>query len=732
MKKQHRGFTLMELLIAAAILAAILTIGILFIRTSTQDFQFVSKEFTVQNGVRASMNNIANVTKEATAIFTVGQDKFDPTDPSKMTDGWSYIGLDKNQEKLINYLWVWTDVKNKKGIRKEVDITPSEWNIQDKDNKKVRYEIGFYLDKDGKAMKPEEEELLRSRKMVKMSIKGTVLGTETSYDLSNDIIAENLNQIMDSRSTKTEPITALAYKVDYLEDPQLGVSAANAAVVFVVDISGSMKRSMDGKIEKNPDHQRIHILKRNVNKFIEELEKSGNIDLYFVPFERRLYGDVNDGTLGTVTDIDGTQIQGTTNYSIEEIYFHAIEQLPTAHIGSWWGDRFDLYGKALKNGAATILSLYENAVWSDSQIESESRAIIKKIEDGLADLNNTVPDLTGSTPQAERRKKVEVIGELSKSCMELLKQPYTLSNTLAGTPNVQSVEAKKYVQTYLNASNTGDTNIGAGIREGYKILQKSDRKLKYLVVLSDGQPTFFDYQGATHSFQVFSKSHDGVAGTDRYYGAVPGTHVATGRSGYKYVGAGEGDLVEIEPGLYGYVGPKRSTKPYNGDYIDDGYRYANATDDPKDVKYFFWTGQDVVSQSKSYYPRRTSKPAPGQPVSIDHVFRSTGRINPVIKTQSYFKPIHYIEKVMSSDPECGMNIKNPDGTYFVKQTFLIGFSALSWEKDNMEKKMVGYSQAGGGTEKTVYLDASSDVSLGAVFKEVVEVIQKDLWYFEGP
>lgn len=590
----------MELMVAAAILAAILTIGILFIRSSTNDFQYVSKEYTVQNGVRSSMENIGNVIKEATAIFTVGQAKFDPDDPLKMTDGWSYIGLSKDRTRLINYIWVWTDVKNKRGVRKEIDITPSEWNIQDKDNKKIEYEIGFYRDEDNKALHPKDEKELRSRKVVRMSVKGTVKGTQTSYNLSNDILAENLNQIMDSKDRNpSEPITAIAYKVDALEDPVIQKSGADAAFVFVVDTSGSMSLDINAYSTSQVAKKRISILKEVVKKFIDQLEKVGTVDLYIVPFEQYLYGSVS-----------------SKDYNSRMINLYSWSRWGTATDTK----TIDNNAEKIKRGADEILSLYEGLSWRDGDIEKEARIVVDGARSEFENLKKMpiLDPYIKNVKDSRAVAKKKSIADLSEYCLQMLQLPYSLGNTDPTVTNAQALKAKDYVDKRM--SPYGATNVGGGIREAYRILQKSNRKLKYVMVLSDGQPNVVDYKD---------------------------------------------------------------------------------------------------SSKKEYVPA-PEKPMPGVPSKITTIHSVYENENSAEK---------YIKAIMSSG--YGMNIKK-GSDYFIEETFLVGFSARPQEKAMMRDKIKDFSLAGGGTKKTTYMDANSGASLEAHFEEVVETIQKDMWYFEGP
>lgn len=760
MKKRNKGFTLVELLLGLAITAVILTVGVQFLRVSMQEFRVVSKEYAVQNGVRTSMNNISNVVKESTAIFAVGQDKFDPKNPlGTMKPEWNYIGIrevevkdeDGNpikdehgnviiENRLVNYVWVWKNKDMDDGFHKEVEIDPGDWNIKDVRDGKVNYHIGFYRDDEDKPIKPTDvDALIKNEKTVKVYLKGQV--EDTSFVLNNNIIAQNVNQLIDARpkTHREYPVTALAYRTEPLKD-----APVNAAVVFVVDISGSMERNMKGQIESNVDKRRFTIMQQRAKEFVTELEKSGKVDLYFVPFETNLYGRIR------------MHHAGTNTFYIEQEYFKYHKLLSGTDLIAANTVNWDARSKAIA-AYDMMKELYENRNWNDAKTETEAKNLLDR-----ATVIATDPIMKRHvTNQTEVRQKAELVHELYLRCIQLMKQPYALNQARG-----QASLAHKYIDQALIPH--GGTNLGAGIREAYRILQKSDKRLKYMVVLSDGGPEHYDYLSQRHDYIRYIKKTPFVPPAAP--GASVGDFVPTPLTpeqieerrkawdkqfSYKkrpggvltFVGEGNGNVklarwetpagtppesgnLMLESSSPGLTQEDRQVLikvgDGQGDYIDT--RYEEVAEGTGDFRK--WEGNSSPWASVDVRVSRTinkpAAPVPGQPLDVE-----------VLPMERFHWPAVaklYVQRVMSN--AYGMNVKNLDGTYFIKRTFLIGFADDGDDpnsfKTYMKKDLIDYSQAGGGTEITEYKDASSSVSLAEVFKEVTKSVQEDMWYFDGP
>lgn len=475
----------MELLIAMAITALVLTIGVKFLQTSFRDFRSVSKEYALQNGVRSSIDNIEKTVKGSTALFTVDKKSFDPIDPfATMKPEWNYIGMSSDQKKLINYVWISKskDKKDKKGFHKEIDITPVGWNIKDATGKEIKYKIGFYEDENWQPMDPAEVKKYREeKKMVKIQLEGQLESTESKFRLNRDIIAVNAAQVLDSRKNTNidNPITALAYRSD---DPQLSPEPADAAVVFVVDLSTSMNFGMNTLNPAPDDQKRLTILKKNAEQFIGELESAGKIDLYFVPFSTCIYGLAGE------------------DEEIERLY---INQFDLAFQGENWGEYNvkKISGSSKKNAELAIEEVkklfYQNPTDPSAGYRRTftNPAVQKRVDDLFNDIEKKVEVMNGIATvdsQTTAKRMVEASRDALRDCIELMQQPFNLDYR-----KPQAAQAKDFIYNNLRVKKSGVTytNTGGGLREGYKLLKRSNKKVKYLVLLSDGYPSRFDYQG---------------------------------------------------------------------------------------------------------------------------------------------------------------------------------------------------------------------------------------------
>lgn len=765
MKKRKKGFTLIELVLALAITAVIIYVGSQFVRVGLREFRVVSKEYAVQHGVRAAVTNISNTIKESTAVFAVGEDKFDPKDiKNSMKAEWSYIALieepmldesgnpmnDKTGQplmtsKLMNFVWVPEDKDGTKGFHKAMDVTPGEWRIKDAENNQIRYEIGFYRDDQNKPMTPKAvDDLMEQDKIVKVYVKGTVDG-DTSFELNNEVIARNANQIVDSRPKlhRDYPITALSYRTQ-----PLGELAVDAAVVFVVDISASMERNLAGRIEDDVEKQRATIMKKNAKKFVNELEKSGKIDLYFMPFATHMYGRFQ--TPGGIVDIDRE-------------YMYSQDRLNQP----WMPSKGWVNGKPNEKAMEVyryIKELYQGRVWTNPTSKKNVEEIIKKL-----DAAGSHELMQRDAHNSETRTKLELIRDIYLYGIRFLQQPYEL-----GDGKNQASLAHEYIDKMLNptsASNPSDvgrTNIGGAIREGYKILEKSNKKLKYLVLLSDGGPETYDSMVPIHSYTYYEKQgeykppYNPDLSKIKVGDTIPKTYTQEELDEHKNNWAKQYNYKKDEKKTTDEerLVPAHGTGDFDKDYELDGsdmlrggdkndpdiyklalrenpgkgayndYRFKLLTDAEREAEqdkgvklYKKRTRQWLIKNGdvRKLIPERPALTNPGEFLGVDIV---------QTRPSQGGRAKDYLRIVMSG--EYGMNVKR-GGEHFIKRTFLIGFAddADSFKKI-MQTEIVRFSEAGGGTEITEYKDASSDVSLEKVFKAMTSSIQDDMWYFVGP
>lgn len=780
---------MIELLIGTVIAAVILAAGVQFIGVAIREFRVVSKEYAVQNGVRSSMDNIEDIVKESTTLFTVDKNSFDHKMLDRMKSGWNYIGLSPDETKLVNYVWVWKDKKKKNGFHKAIDITPTEWNIKDEGKKEVKYQVQFYHEEDGQPMKPEDIETMRKdQKMLRIRLVGQLEGTESRFDLNRKIVATNTTQVLDSRKDKTRenPVTALAYRTD---NPILGGS--EAAVVFVIDMSSSMTKTLKGEATTVTDDKRLTILKKMASEFVKKLENAGKVDLYFVPFTSYTYGCIEKETNSLVeiekeyfkqydyalqkyinaskkiTDSDQTAIKENSRKDTEAIV-KALEDL-------YYNK--DSSGKYIKKDAAGK-SVYRRS-WSDPKIKKKVDDLFKDIENKLAVLKTNEENT--SFGEVEAQQSAEAARDAIRDCMELLQQPYHLDKD-----KPQADLAIDYIYNNLKTREYGlgapfGTNLGAGIREGYRLLKRSDKKIKYLVVLSDGKPEQFDSAYEMVRYPRTHKKPPAPPSESDQPSEMSG-HIKN----YRFLKKADGKIKKDDNGKFiklddVEIMDKRGnlvrghSAPYTGlegapilikydPLRHEGKGYQRYTDDrfegmDPEVLYSLYVNNraeyNKLEAAGLYYcpdsspgipavQERTENmyypPSPSKDIAIDPKNPDDPRVLlrfqreylwfgsddlKEIATSTNLHPVKYAKAVMTRE-------YNDDLTdYLIDKTFFIGFSSLADEKKHMIE-MLETSDKGGCSRVSELYDTDSEVNLGVAFGKISGDIEDGLWFFDGP
>ena len=288
MKKLHKGFTLVEVIVTLMLISAIsLILGIVF-NTVFKSQGMIDREATIQAEMRTSMQTVDNAVQKATAIFVLDDSKYGKG--VKKTEGWSYIGLSDDGKKILDYRW------NK---------TKKSWDIKElgvKSQYDMKLDLNF-----------ESQGQYQDNRVVKYNLKGQYKDSNNKLALDTAVMALNTKQVF-SRVGKQKKGVAIAYRNDPIE------GLLDISVSFVFDTSGSMAWDMN---HKNPydtnEKSRIKILKEKANALVDNLSLIGNVSVNLTEFNdlgkyvKEEFVDLSTDKESLKTAINGLNEGGGTN-----------------------------------------------------------------------------------------------------------------------------------------------------------------------------------------------------------------------------------------------------------------------------------------------------------------------------------------------------------------------------------------------------------------------------------
>jgi prepilin-type N-terminal cleavage/methylation domain-containing protein len=259
-RRNRKGFTIVEVLVAIALIGIVMTMAVNLIIIPTNVHDEVTNEFDIQSKLRIVSQTVNSIIRDASATFALHRLNHD-----NLTPGWNYLipSMDissSSSTSIIEYLW---DEDTNTHIRKVVaEPIPG-----------VTYSLVFTK------LNPSYAD-----KLIEYEIVARINGQ--SREVNSEVEALNSLQVVD-RGNTTYPSNAIAFRTDARPNQ---IADEQAAISMVLDISYSMNMDMNGNSTSNNANKRITKLKTEAIRLINSLSASANIFVSIVPFNNHANG----------------------------------------------------------------------------------------------------------------------------------------------------------------------------------------------------------------------------------------------------------------------------------------------------------------------------------------------------------------------------------------------------------------------------------------------------------
>lgn len=278
-KKNNNGFTLIEVLLALALISMVIIISTNLVIFATKTHNKTTKQYELQSSIRQATEKINKIVRYSKAVFAVPETFTSSTD--KMDPGWDYFMVSEpDRNKIVSMEYDGDTKKHEENI-----IVPAEDNII----YKMFFTKSVEFDDEGK--RKGESESMMSYKIYAYTIDNE--GNEINEKLFYESTVESTNavQVVD-KGTEASPSIALAYR----NDGKTSGKGKNqiAYISIIVDISGSMNELPDGTGGSN--NEKVGSRIRRVRKalagtendrdegIIQRFAKEENVFISLIPF----------------------------------------------------------------------------------------------------------------------------------------------------------------------------------------------------------------------------------------------------------------------------------------------------------------------------------------------------------------------------------------------------------------------------------------------------------------
>jgi prepilin-type N-terminal cleavage/methylation domain-containing protein len=267
-KKVFKGFTLIELVIAIALVGMFITISGTLINMSFRVHSQTIDEYEINSTVRIASAQVNEIVRYSKAVFALPNDYVEDVD--KMDPGWSYFAVSQDKHRVSNYVY-----DSNLGEHVEQVIVDEKPNIE--------YELSFV-----KYNSTQSDNLINFKivaYVTSVDDEGNTVRTGNKIEYNSKVEALNSLQIVD-KGTLLSPSVTLAYRND--SSAQGTGRTQVAKVTFVLDVSGSMDENINGDSKINHlERALIGYTKQNgdvVEGIFNMFAHEKNIEVSVVPF----------------------------------------------------------------------------------------------------------------------------------------------------------------------------------------------------------------------------------------------------------------------------------------------------------------------------------------------------------------------------------------------------------------------------------------------------------------
>jgi prepilin-type N-terminal cleavage/methylation domain-containing protein len=267
-RKNKRGVTLMELIVAMVIVAVIGITTLSILMFGSNALKASDKEVEFQFSTRMIFNETSNIIRYSSAVFTIPASSFRP---GNLCAGWDYIGI---------HQVVVTPAQNGNPAVMGYEIVKYVFDAASNSHipyvlmaakPDVSYEFVF------EKTNPQDVDSL-----LKFTVRTYPQGSLDEFGrprpqltVRSEVEAKNSLQVVDLASV-LDPATAIAFRHQDRAKNVVG------HIAMVMDKSGSMADNMAGQPNRVPS--RISILKNEATSLIHSFAQEDNIDISLVPF----------------------------------------------------------------------------------------------------------------------------------------------------------------------------------------------------------------------------------------------------------------------------------------------------------------------------------------------------------------------------------------------------------------------------------------------------------------
>lgn len=259
MNKKRKGFTIIEVLTAVSFLLIIVSLSVSMLIGSLKSQKQSYDEYDVQSSIRIATQQTDRAINEATAIFTIPENRFKK---DNLTAGWDYYGVLPDKRQIVRYTYD-SDLNNPEHPKKH----KTEILVQGQEG--IKYDLIF------------KRPTVGSKKFIQYSLE--VLKNDehiTDGKIVTELEAKNAQQVV-FRDSLVHKAVAIATRSDDIK-----TNNVIALVTVAVDNSGSMEEQLDGsRADRDGSNSRLANVKGVLSKLLDGLSEGGT-DVYvsLVPF----------------------------------------------------------------------------------------------------------------------------------------------------------------------------------------------------------------------------------------------------------------------------------------------------------------------------------------------------------------------------------------------------------------------------------------------------------------